>query len=732
VLRWRKVGLPKLPKIRGLTGRPRLGLALVLGTVLVSVVALAVSAQAEILPFGTSSDTTDGSTGSIKTHTNAGVPGVEIPFSLPCNSCHVTHKAENQNLLQAEGVAICARCHDLSTAHSDPATQQSLAEWPTPGDCLSCHTHASGFMPISGATSLMLDAQVTGYDDLDNDGNLSPEDRVHYRIDYWNNAPDEVAGVLLRDELDSAHVASVEAISDEGTFDETTFEIHWDIGTLAGGASGYVTFDAVLRDAEAFGGSPTTTTQTAPPTTGTTSTTESPPTTDEGHVTSTTGDDSEAHRTTTSGDEGHDRITTTEGGDQGYSLTATGTTEAPAATPTETTTAATTTTTLATTSAAAGSVDVVNMAVLTADDRDPVYSSVFVSVVVDGSDSTTSTTLTRPTGWATTTTARSTTSTTLVAGPRDVVNTAVLRADDREPVFAWVIVSVVLNAPPAAKSPTTSAGDDTVPFSDQAANGDDGHDRAGVGDTSGGAAEQVDGDARGHGARRSLDRSHYRADNGDDHEDLKLSKQPLGYDDLDDSGNLSPGDRVHYRIDYANNGRDDLTGAVLGDELNEAKVASVEAIAAGGAFDETTFCIWWDLGTLEAGASGFVTYDVVLRGVQAFGGSAPAKSVPSSTETTSTTGNPTTTGSLTTTTTTEATGENSTSTSIDPSTTESPTITEPAAPETGTTTVPLAVLAAFPLAGAAGRRLSRLLLRRNKACRRHPRPSRRDQGGSLP
>ena len=46
---------------------------------------------------------------------------------------------------------------------------------------------------------------------------LSPGDRVHYRIDYGNPGPEDVTGVTLRDELDTAYVASVEAITGEGT-----------------------------------------------------------------------------------------------------------------------------------------------------------------------------------------------------------------------------------------------------------------------------------------------------------------------------------------------------------------------------------------------------------------------------------------------------------------------------------------------------------------------------------
>jgi len=266
----------KSPKIRALTGRSRLGLALVLGAVLVALMALAVSAQAEILPFVTPTSAAD-STAPIRTHSNVGYNGEAAPFSIPCDGCHVPHKAGNMKLLQADGAAICATCHDLKAIHGDPATQRSVSASSAAGDCLTCHPHSSGFMPVSGGVSLTLREQALGYDDLDADGNLSPGDRVHYRIDYGNPGPEDVTGALLRDELDTAHVASVEATAGGGAFDGTA--IRWNIGTLAAGASGSVTYDVVLQDALSFGGSATAPTTTAPPPTESTATTESPTTT---------------------------------------------------------------------------------------------------------------------------------------------------------------------------------------------------------------------------------------------------------------------------------------------------------------------------------------------------------------------------------------------------------------------------------------------------------------------
>ena len=288
-------------KIGALTGRTRLGLALVFGAALVPLVALAVSAQAEI-NLSKPPTSAVGSIAPIRTHTNAGYEGaVAAPFSIPCEGCHLPHKAGNDKLLQADRAGICATCHDLSAIHSDPATQQSVSASSAPVDCLNCHPHSSGFMPVSGGVSLSLSERVLGYDDLDADGNLSPGDRVHYRIDYGNPGPEEVTGVLLRDELDTVRVANVEAIAGGGTFDGQA--VRWTIGTLAAGTSGSVTYDVVLQDVLAFGSSTTTPATAVPPST------ESPTTT--GSLTTTTTAITQSPTETTSVDPPSTEVPTT-------------------------------------------------------------------------------------------------------------------------------------------------------------------------------------------------------------------------------------------------------------------------------------------------------------------------------------------------------------------------------------------------------------------------------------
>jgi hypothetical protein len=288
--------------------------------------------------------------------------------------------------------------------------------------------------------------------------------------------------------------------------------------------------------------------------------------------------------------------------------------------------------------------------------------------VVAGLSSTSSTG--PPNSRSTTTTApQASTPTTIAAGPTDVVSIAVLIADNREPVATSVIVSVVVAGLSSTESPTIWRAKSPMTDPDPSA--------------------------------------------------LTLSERVLGYDDLDEDGNLSPGDRVHYRIDYGNPGPEEVTGVLLRDELDTVRVAKVEAIAGGGTFDGQA--VRWTIGTLAAGTSGSVTYDVVLQDVLAFGGSTTTTTtaVPPSTE------SPTTTDSLTTTTT--ATTQSPTgTTSVDPPSTEVPTTTTLSpVPEPETSDVPMGAvaLAVFPLAGAAIRRFVPRKKARGRGTKPPERPS---------
>jgi len=598
-----------------------LGLAALLGAVVALVLGLTVSVQAEALPSTTTTSTagasstivttgtigtigTIGTTGAIRTHSNDGAGGASASFSVACGSCHVAHEAPGANLL-ASGGAVCAKCHDTNAVHSDPATKQAAATSPTSSDCLSCHPHSSGFMPV--APSLMLAKQSPGYDDLDGNGSLSPGDRVHYRVDYSNPESYEATGVTLGDTPDVTHVVSVEAVSDGGTFDGTA--IKWNIGTLAAGASGFVTYDLVLGDASLFGGSTTTKTETTTATDLSTTTTTAADVSTTSTTAVATTDTSET--TTTSAADGSTTTATTDGTTTTATTDGTTTTTVTTATAESTVAADTTSTTDGSTVTAAttipepnGSVDVVNTAMLTADNQTPVSASATVSVALAGSvpttpttssptDSTTTTTIDSTTSTDSTTTTSSSTTSTTVPQQIQVISAATLTADNRDAVSTSAVVWLTVLGSPVMPSATSATGQSAT------------------------TTEAAPTDIT-HPAIESMMAEAVLATTVFDWSAPILTESVLGYDDLDTDGYLSPGDRVHYRIDFASIGPEDVTGVVLREELDVAHVASVEAITGDGAVVHGSAAgiataIQWNIGTLTTGESGFVTYDALLR-----------------------------------------------------------------------------------------------------------------------
>ena len=80
--------------------------------------------------------------------------------------------------------------------------------------------------------------------------------------------------------------------------------------------------------------------------------------------------------------------------------------------------------------------------------------------------------------------------------------------------------------------------------------------------------------------------------------------------DLDDDGNYSPNDTLHYTLDYQNFGSIDLTGAVIVDDFDEQLLEMPTQISNAGVVTDGK--ITWDLGSLSAGASGSVTYQIKI------------------------------------------------------------------------------------------------------------------------
>ncbi len=575
----------KEPLTRGEPRYARLWIALLLGGVFALAVGLS-AAQAETLPPAPASSdsgtaSVDVSAPPIRTHTNVeSTRASDSPFWVPCAECHVLHDAPSTNLLRADGASVCANCHDLAGIHGDPATQEAAGMSGAPNDCVSCHPHGTGFMPV--VESLVLDLSSSGYDDLDGDGVLSPGDRVHYQIDYANPGPEDMSGVTLHVQTDAPYTATGEEISDAGVL--TGSAIEWNLGDLAVGSSGSVSCAVVLQDDATFAAMQSTTTTASSSSSGTDGGTGST-------TTATTGLAAPSTTDTLAADD--DPVSTTDTTVASGDLVSTTDTTAspdpgPSATDTTGPTTDTTSETVDTTSdsvdpsgpdttsrtvpsdsgtVAEGAIEVVATATLAVENLPAVSSSVSVWVMAGDaggtttssptpSDTTSSTEAAPTTETATTTTESTTPSSPAV--DTVVVNTAYLAADSRETLSASARVPLMV---PGVSAPAPSAA--------LAPDGADAYPAA-----------------------------------------LTLGQESTGYDDLDGSGDVSPGDTVRYRINYANPGAGEVTGVMLRVQLDASHVASLVAVSDGGASDGGA--IRWDIGTLASGGEGHVTYDAVV------------------------------------------------------------------------------------------------------------------------
>jgi hypothetical protein len=82
---------------------------------------------------------------------------------------------------------------------------------------------------------------------------------------------------------------------------------------------------------------------------------------------------------------------------------------------------------------------------------------------------------------------------------------------------------------------------------------------------------------------------------------------------VDGDGRIFPGDTVRYVLSYSNNGTDAADNVSLQASLNETVVEDILNVTAGGL--QTNSSVRWDLGTVERGASGEVSFEVTLESV---------------------------------------------------------------------------------------------------------------------
>lgn len=89
---------------------------------------------------------------------------------------------------------------------------------------------------------------------------------------------------------------------------------------------------------------------------------------------------------------------------------------------------------------------------------------------------------------------------------------------------------------------------------------------------------------------------------------LTLSRQRVR---LDDEGDMVPGAVVRHTIRYGNNGTADATSVVIEELYDNSVVQTVVGVSAGGQQDGSR--VRWNLGVVGAGASGEVSYEVMLK-----------------------------------------------------------------------------------------------------------------------
>ena len=365
---------------------------------------------------------------------------------------------------------------------------------------------------VQAAAELAVAKSAVSYTDTDLDGALSPGDTVHYEVYYENIGNAGATTTVLTDDPDETYVASVANISDAGSYDLDF--VTWDLGTLAPGDSGIVTYDVTLAGSGSFlDGS------TLVPNTVELSSAELAPVTDSASVTVVAAASIALTKTTTGYTDSDGSGALSPGDTVHYSLFYENTGNA----------------------AATGSV--------LSDDPDEAYvasiSAISGGGVYDGN--TLSWSLGSIAAGASGTLTYSATlgaAGTFDAGSTTVVNTASLSSNEDGPVTDTE--SVVVSA-----------------------------------DVS-----------------------------------LAVLKSVVGYTDADANGVLSPGDTVQYQVDYSNSGDADATSVTVADDPDEAFVAAVSNISGGGVYDGNV--ISWSIGTLSAGGSGSLTYDVTLAAVGTF------------------------------------------------------------------------------------------------------------------
>jgi uncharacterized repeat protein (TIGR01451 family) len=106
-----------------------------------------------------------------------------------------------------------------------------------------------------------IDLDITKRSTDINGGSVQPGDIINYTINYVNNGDTPADNVTIQDDPDETWIASISNISDSGIYDGDI--ITWEIGVVAAGGSGSVSYSATLKPSDSFPNGTTTITNTA-------------------------------------------------------------------------------------------------------------------------------------------------------------------------------------------------------------------------------------------------------------------------------------------------------------------------------------------------------------------------------------------------------------------------------------------------------------------------------------
>jgi methionine-rich copper-binding protein CopC len=165
------------------------------------------------------------------------INGVLVRLPIGSALVNFAHGGVGPVVVSAPWTATLAGAHVIKVVIEPPFAQ------PTHND------EATRLVTVGDAAALELTKQVALLVDADNNNSVSPGDTLAYTITFENNG-DEVTGATLLDDYDQNWLLTPTGVSLGGVVHGGT--ITWDLGTLAAGANGTVTYQAQLVSAGEF------------------------------------------------------------------------------------------------------------------------------------------------------------------------------------------------------------------------------------------------------------------------------------------------------------------------------------------------------------------------------------------------------------------------------------------------------------------------------------------------